>query len=270
VIRVERQGDVIRLEMTRTPNRIVGINVSAFVVRGVLIDSGFPAIGGELGAYLAQSMPRGAFITHSHEDHAGNVDRLARLGVPLRIDDATLTVARSRQTLALYRRITWGTPTPLVTDVVPFSDPDLHFIATPGHSDDHHVVWDAQTGTLFSGDLFLGVKAAVIHAHERPHELVRSLREMIALGPERMFDAHRGLVKGPGRALEAKVAWLEGAIGRVSDLVARGWDDVAIQHAVIGRGGAVDVVSRGEYSKRNFIAAVRRDATRGPTTPAAG
>ena len=261
MIRTERQGDVIRLEMTRAPNRIVGINVSAFVVRGVLIDSGFPAIGAELGEYLAQNMPRGALITHSHEDHAGNVERLAQLGVPIRIDDATLTVARSRQTLAPYRRFTWGTPTPLVTDVVPFTEPDLHFIATPGHSADHHVVWDAQTGTLFSGDLFLGVKVPVIHAHERPYELVRSLRAMIALGPERMFDAHRGLVKSPRGALEAKVKWLEAAMERVTDLVSRGWDDAAIQRTVLGRGGMVDVVSRGEYSKRNFIAAVRRDAS---------
>jgi hypothetical protein len=84
---------------------------------------------------------------------------------------------------------------------------------------------------------------------------------MIALGPDRMFDAHRGLVRDPRGALEAKVAWLDGAIGRVTELIARGWDDPTIQRAVLGHDGMVGVVSRGEYSKRNFVAAVRRDSS---------
>jgi glyoxylase-like metal-dependent hydrolase (beta-lactamase superfamily II) len=260
VIRIERHGDVTRLELSHARSRIVGLTVSAYLIRGTIVDSGFPAVGRQLQAFLSRERPRGAFITHSHEDHAGNVEHLARLGVPLAMDAATLERVRSPHRLPFYRRFTWGMPEALVTAVVPFQEPTLDFIATPGHSADHHVVWDAQTGTLFAGDLFLGVRVLVSHANERPRELVRALRRMISLGPQRMFDAHRGLIPRPIAALEAKVAWMEAAIGRIETLAERGWSTGAIQRAVLGREGMTGLFSAGEYSKRNFVKALHRES----------
>jgi len=261
VIRTEIHGDVTRLELSHRRSRLVGLSVSAYLVRGVLVDSGFPAIWCELEAFLAGEPVRGAFITHSHEDHAGNVERLAQRGVPIGADVATLVALHDRHRIRFYRRFTWGTPEPLRSAVVPFVDDNLRLVAAPGHTSDHHVVWDAREGTLFSGDLFLGVKVTVAHAFERPRELVRTLRAAISLGPRRMFDAHRGLVPGPVGALEAKAVWLEETIGRIDSLARRGWRDAAIQRAVLGREGLVGFLSAGEYSKRSLVRAVRRDFT---------
>ena len=259
MIRIERHGDVTRLELTHLRSRLIGMSVSVYLVRGMLVDSGFPAIGHPLLAFLERQRIGGAFITHSHEDHAGNVQRLARWGIPLAIGHATLNDVRAPRRIAFYRRFTWGSPVPLQSDVIPLTDSDLRLVSSPGHAHDHHVVWDAREGTLFSADLFLGVKVSVAQLHERPRELVRSLRAAIALGPARMFDAHRGLIPSPVRALEAKVAWLEEVISRVEELAARGWSDRAIQLAVLGREGLPGIFSAGEYSKRNLVTAVKSE-----------
>jgi glyoxylase-like metal-dependent hydrolase (beta-lactamase superfamily II) len=259
VIRTERHGDVIQLELSHARSRAIGFSVNVYVVRGALIDSGFPAAGGQVEQIVRSYGARGAFITHSHEDHAGNVERLARMGLPVAAGAVTLETLRTVPRLRLYRRWTWGTPAPLRSPVIPFTDADLVLLATPGHADDHHVVWDASEGTLFSSDLYLGTRVAVGHPNERPRRLVRSLREMLALGPSRMFDAHRGAIRDPIRALTTKAEWLEETIGRIEALIDRGLDDQAIRRAVLGREGAAAWFSGGEYSKRNFVAATRRE-----------
>jgi glyoxylase-like metal-dependent hydrolase (beta-lactamase superfamily II) len=262
VLRAEQHDDVSRLELARTPNRVVGLTVSVFLVRGVLVDSGFPSIGRELLSWLLRDRPRGALITHAHEDHAGNVEGLAASGIPIGMSAATRESVSASRSLLPYRRMAWGTPAPLRSRFDPFEDAELRLVPMPGHSDDHHVVWDTRTATLFAGDLFLGVRSSLAHAHERPRLLIDSLRRAISLGPKRMFDAHRGLIRDPAGALEAKARWLEELIANVESLDARGWSVPAIQRALLGREGRSGLVSFGEYSKRNLVRAILSE--RGP------
>ena len=83
MLRIERHGDVTRFEMTSIASRLIGYSASAYLVRGVLIDCGFHAARHAMDAILARERPEGVFITHYHEDHAGNVERVARLGIPI-------------------------------------------------------------------------------------------------------------------------------------------------------------------------------------------
>jgi hypothetical protein len=117
-------------------------------------------------------------------------------------------------------------------------------------------VWDSREGTLFAADLFLGVRVSVAHVSERPRQLVRSLRAAHSLGASRMFDAHRGAVNDPARALSAKIAWMEDLIGKIETLAGRGFSERAIQRELLGREGLSGFFSGGEYSKENLIRAV--------------
>jgi glyoxylase-like metal-dependent hydrolase (beta-lactamase superfamily II) len=134
----------------------------------------------------------------------------------------------------------------------------LTVIHTPGHSVDHQVVWDATTSTLFSGDLWLGVRARVMHASEDPYGIAASLRTAIALAPRRMFDAHRGLVEPATDALRLKLDWLTETVGEIERLVAAGWTDRAILKRVLGGEEIAALVSVGEYARRNLVRAVRK------------
>lgn len=261
MLRIERFGDVTRIELWTHLSRALGFTVSAYVVRDVLIDTGSPRGARDLfrvlDAMAAEGRPiRGAIVTHQHEDHAGNVEALARRGVPLWIADATRDVVRAPAPLATYRRATWGTMAPLRTPVAAFDPAPVAVIATPGHSADHHAVWDPTTRTLFGGDLFLGVKVRIAHRDEHPRRHAESLRTAAALGPTRLFDAHRGLVEHPVAVMRAKAAWIDATVDEIERRAAAGESRHAIVRAVLGRESLIGVVSRGRYSHAAFVDAV--------------
>lgn len=136
--------------------------------------------------------------------------------------------------------------------------PALTCFPTPGHTADHQVVWDAERETLFAGDLWLGVRARAMHADEDPYALLESIRHVHALGPKRMFDAHRGFVPHPMAALSAKADWLAGTIAAIETRITAGWSDRAIRKTLLGGEDPVAYLSFGEYAQMNFVRAVRR------------
>jgi endoribonuclease LACTB2 len=262
MISVLRYDDVTRLQLSSVGSVAARLHVSAYVYRGVLIDSGFHRARGEVVQALDALDIQGAMITHWHEDHAGNVELLAARGVPLAMHALTQKTLHAAPAIRLYRRLVWGRPPALASKVTAFEHDALRFVPTPGHSPDHQVVWDADRSTLFSGDLWLGVRARVMHASENPYAILQSLRKIAALAPQRMFDAHRGPVSDPVGALRAKVDWMEETIGQIRARVADGWSDRAIRRAVLGGEERSAYVSLGEYARMNFVRAVRRETAR--------
>jgi ribonuclease/clavin/mitogillin len=259
MIDVVAHGDVTQLRMSSRRSRLVGFSVSAFVARDMLVDTGFPAVGAELARWLdARPALRGAVVTHAHEDHAGNVALLAERGVPLAMGAATRDAVRHVRPVGFYRRFTWQRMRPLPPDAATLDPHPLALVATPGHSADHHVVWDAERETMFGGDLFIGVRVRVAHPGEDPARLSASLRAAAALAPRRFFDAHRGPVAEPVAALLAKADWIDATIHAIERRLAEGWSDRAVRREVLGREEMAGYASRGDYSRTNFVRAVRK------------
>lgn len=262
MMRIERRGDLTRIWLSSWRSRLMGYGVNLYLWRGVLIDSGFPAVRREVVRVVRELRPRGAIITHGHEDHAGNVQAVTERGVPLWRSPLTPAVMRDSESMAAYRRITWGRLRRQESSVTPFDPAPLELLHTPGHSPDHHIVWDPERRVLFSADLFLAVKVRVARPDEDPRALLASLRQAAALRPREMWDAHRGLIEDPAGALTAKADWLEALIARVEARLRAGERDDAIARAELGRRGAVDRASFGDLSRVNLVRAIRRTITR--------
>jgi glyoxylase-like metal-dependent hydrolase (beta-lactamase superfamily II) len=173
------------------------------------------------------------------------------------MDARTAERVHAPKPIGFYRRFTWGSPEPMGAFVPLELPPALECIPTPGHSDDHHVVWDRDTGTVFGGDLFIGVKVRISHRSENPRAVVQSLRRVLALNPRRYFDAHRGLLDAPVEALIAKAEWLEATIGTIDALIAEGLEDAAIARRVLGRDWWNRTFTGGDYTMANFVHCVR-------------
>jgi len=244
--------------MTSAGSRIIGYSASAYLVGGVLVDCGFHLARNEMDAILDRERTRGVLITHHHEDHAGNVERIARRGIAIAASHETLAKMRSPAPIRAYRRFTWGSAPPLRSPVRPFDSDRLRLVAAPGHSSDHHVVWDEADGTLFGGDLYLGVKVRIAHPGEDPRVLVRTLRGVATLGPARLFDAHRGYVPNPVPLLRAKADWTEETIALIERRIVAGAPDAAIVRELFGGESMPGYISGGDYSRTNFVRAVRR------------
>jgi glyoxylase-like metal-dependent hydrolase (beta-lactamase superfamily II) len=255
---LDRSGDVVRWRMSSAAGRVVRYDVSVYVYRGVMIDTGFHRARRAFAEVLSSADIRGAVVTHWHEDHAGNVGMLARRGVPLLMRADTEATLRERPGIQAYRHLVWGRPPALHERFERFECDELECIHTPGHSDDHQVVWFPATRTLFSGDLWLGVRARIVNIVEDPYRSIESLKRAAALRPERMFDAHRGPVANPVQALEARAEWLSETLGKIARRVEAGHSDRAIVNEVLGGEEAAAYVSLGEYSRRNLVRAVRR------------
>ena len=261
-LQIERHGDVTRLRMSSVRTRAASLDVSTYVVRGVMIDAGFARARSELLRAVREIGVRGVILTHWHEDHAGNVIDFDALKIPVAMRRETETILRERPDIQLYRRVVWGWPPRLTHGSWDFDTDGLQTIHTPGHSDDHQVVWDPGTRTLFSGDLWLGVRSRVLHSTEDPYQILESLRRVALLEPERMFDAHRGFIDDPVLAINAKIDWLGETMEKIAGRVRRGQSDRQIVREVLGGEELTGYVSRGDYSRRNLVRAVRRRVER--------
>ncbi len=260
MIETVQHDDVTAYRLSWWRSRLRGFSVTVYRVRDALIDTGYPRARDALSDTLTRAPVRGALLTHHHEDHAGNVQWLADSGVPLGMSNATEQILRKLPHIGLYRRITWGAMASLTGDIARFHDASLALIASPGHSPDHHVVFDHTTGTLFSGDLFLGVRMKIAHWYESPTQHVRSLRACIAMQPTRVFCAHRGLLPSGTAMLAAKADWLEDVIARVLALAAQGVDATTIREQLLGPLDSTHWISFGDYSADHIVRAILRDS----------
>ena len=256
VVTLPVEPGITRIRCRSWRGAAVGYDVSAYLIDDVLVDTGFPRVRAELVAAVEKLAPRGAVVTHWHEDHAGNVPALAVRGLPMALEPRCEATLREQPEVAQYRSSIWGRTPRLTREVTPFDPGPLQVIPSPGHTGDHQVLWDPERRVLASGDLFLGVKVRVAHEHEAPRQLVESLRRIAALEPRLLLDAHRGPVTNAVSLLRAKVDWLEETIGAVEALAAEGADEREITRRVVGREDLVGWASFGEYSKQAFIRAI--------------
>ena len=260
MIETIQHNDVTAYRLSWWRSRLRGFSVTVYRVRDVIIDTGYPGGRPSLASALERAPVRGALLTHHHEDHAGNVHWLADNGVPVGMSNDTAVILSKLPRIGLYRRFTWGAMPAFSSDAPPFHDASLSLIATPGHCPDHHVVFDRETGTLFSGDLFLGVRIKIAHWYESPSQQVRSLRACIAMQPSRVFCAHRGLLPSGVAMLTAKADWMEDMIGRVLRLSEQGLDATSIREQVFGPLDSTHWISFGDYSADHIVRAILRDS----------
>ena len=252
---------VTRLRLSSWSGRIVGYEVSAYLIDGVLIDTGFPRVSSELCGAIGRMPVRGAIVTHWHEDHAGNAALLAESGLPLLMHASCESTLRARPSIRPYRHVVWGRPRRLVAPLRPFDPAPLELVQLPGHTIDHIGVWDARRRILVSGDLYLGVKVRVAHRSESPGQLMASLRAAATLEPRLLLDAHRGPVTDAAAKLRAKAAWLHETMREIVSRSMAGDAPRAIARRVLGREPMVGILSAGEYSALAFVDAVLREGT---------
>lgn len=257
MLQVTDHGDVRELRFSSWASRRAGYTVSTFLTRGLMIDAAFPKASAQLTGYLKSHPISGVVLTHAHEDHSGGVPALAARGVPVHCAAITDEAMRAHEHVGMYRRLIWGTRRRLTVPYESFQPDALTLIPTPGHSADHHVVWDAERETIYGGDLFIGVKMRLAHYDENVRMQVDVLRRVAALRPKRFFDAHRGPLRNPEIQLHAKADWMEATIAQIEALVRQGWPDDAIRREILGAEDLTGVSSFGNYSRRNFVRSVR-------------
>lgn len=147
-------------------------------------------------------------LTHAHADHAGGACGLReRLGIPVLASEATADIVESgdEDRLGLpqarrdgvypasYRFKPCRVDRVLIAgEVIRCGSHRLQVVPAPGHSSDMIALYDAVSGTLYSGDaIFAGGKLAVLKTDDFSMDDYRdTIVRLSAMRVERLFAGH--------------------------------------------------------------------------------
>jgi glyoxylase-like metal-dependent hydrolase (beta-lactamase superfamily II) len=265
VLRFTDHGPITRIHLARTFLGRSFYTVQAYLVDGLLIDTGCPATASELVAWCRERDVRQVVNTHHHEDHSGGDWALQKiLGLPVAAPPQAVDILAGFPHLEFYRRVIWGQPGNVAVeplgDVVETDRYRFEVIPTPGHCPDHVCLFEQEQGWLFSGDLFVHERVRYLRSDEDVSDTLRALRRALALRPRLLVCCHAGLVTDACGAIARKIAFWEDLTERGQALRQQGFSVREVTDRLLGPEDMTTWLSRGHFSKSNLVRALLGDA----------
>jgi glyoxylase-like metal-dependent hydrolase (beta-lactamase superfamily II) len=172
---------------------------TTIIYDGVAIDPGSPKMRASLAHHLRRLKPQIAAVvaTHAHEEHVGNLNWLAREVVaPLYVSAMTAAFLTPFKKLPWVRALIIGQPPDLqppfeiLGDTLRTRSGQLQVIATPGHCDDHVVLYDAKEKVLLAGDAFMGSYFSTPNPDVDSRKWLDTLERLMHLDIEVLVEGH--------------------------------------------------------------------------------
>jgi glyoxylase-like metal-dependent hydrolase (beta-lactamase superfamily II) len=269
VLKTSLDRPVTRIDLARTLAGRGRYWTTAYLVDGLLIDSGCAYSAPELLRYFQGKQLSYIVNTHAHEDHIGANGHLQRRNGGVRILAHPLALPvlanpRLRQSLQPYRRLMWGWPEPsngeqvLDGEMIRTENFNFQVIYTPGHSRDHICLYEPEHGWLFSGDLFVGGRERALSADADIWGMIASLKKIADLPLSKLYPGSARERENPNCELREKITYLEETGGRVLDLYDKGWSVDVIARATFGGPMFIEIFTLGHFSRRNMVSSYLR------------
>ncbi|HXW92183.1 MAG TPA: MBL fold metallo-hydrolase [Terriglobales bacterium] len=178
---------------------LFGEQFTAVLYDGVAVDPGSPKMRRSLQRHLDRGKPKITKIiaTHAHEEHVGNLNWLSEsTRAPIYVSEMTARFLRPFKKLPWVRAAILGQPPSLkepyriLGDAVDTESGQLEVIATPGHCDDHIVLYDPQEKLLLAGDAFMGSYFATPNPDVDSRKWLLSLERLLELEIEILVEGH--------------------------------------------------------------------------------
>lgn len=264
MLRITPYDRVTRFDLARTLAGRGRYWTTAYLVDGVLVDTGCAYSAAELLAALSETRPERIINTHTHEDHIGANGALQqrRPGLDILAHPMALPVLadpRRRQPLHPYRRLFWGWPEP--SQGKPVEDGEqietgrfcFEVIYTPGHSPDHICLYERRQGWLFTGDLYIGGKDRALRAGYDIWQIIASLKRIAALPATALYPGSARVRQEPARALAEKIDHLEALGRRVLKLHEQGRSVQEIARLACGSPMWIELFTLGNFSRMRLV-----------------
>jgi glyoxylase-like metal-dependent hydrolase (beta-lactamase superfamily II) len=260
MISAEQIGLVRKFSIART---MLGRNLyftAAYLVDGLMVDTGCAYTVRELTQALDGSHVDLIVNTHSHEDHVG-ANAALQSAFDAQIfahSDALPYLADPRRRLLHpYQRVVWGYPAPSTGQALGNQLETEHFkfevIPTPGHSPDHVCLYEPEQGWLFAGDACVGGRDKALRSDYNVWQIIDSLKKLARLDAQFIFPGSGTVRDNAEESLRTKIDYLEETAERVLELHARGLGYRDIRRQLFGPEMLITYFTLGHFSGRNLI-----------------
>ncbi len=260
MIEINEFGEVTQIKMSAEMEGKALYWVAAYLVDGLLIDTGCSRTSDELIAFLRNRPPSMAVNTHFHEDHVGgNSALIESFGIDICAHPDSIPRIAERPFLYPYQELVWGCPEPTmvkpVHDVIRTARHEFIVVETPGHSEGHVALMELSRGWCFSGDIFTREKVKFIRPEENARAQISSMKKMLLLAGSdlTLFTALGRVVEDGRRALEECITNLEALGHKVKALSCEGRSNGEIVEIVFGGESAFTDLTNGQFSSKNLV-----------------
>ena len=258
-----RQESIRGVEMGHANVSVEGIQLAlyCYVVDGVLIDTGAQSLEQELIPFFEQQDIDQVVITHYHEDHTGCAAYLQETRqLPIYMNERSIARGQKAADYPLYRQQFWGKRRPFqarsIGKTFTSRNSVWDVIETPGHSDDHLVFLNRETGQLFTGDLYCQEKTKIILREENIPDTIHSLRRVLTYDFQEVFCCHAGYLADGRAAIQRKLDYLEDLRGNILRLHEKGMTPEEIQQELFPKKYPILFLSSGEWDSIHIIRSI--------------
>ena len=251
-------GQVTQIKLCRYPDFNPGGTVSAYLVDGLLIDSGPAHTAEELTEFLKGKGVKTVVNTHYHEDHiAANALLKERYGVELLAHPLAVSKINQPAKLYPYQEEVWGYPVPSQVKEIGNNITTQHFrfevIYTPGHDRDHICLFERKHGWIFTGDLFVGTRPNVVRPMDDVRQIIADLKKVKDLKPQILFPAPGNVRTEPVPVLERTIRYLEDLGQKVRELHDKGLSPTEIMKQIFSNEAPLAELTQQQFSSLNMV-----------------
>ncbi|MDH7478586.1 MAG: MBL fold metallo-hydrolase [Syntrophomonadaceae bacterium] len=261
MLEINNYQGVVQIRMSRVMDGKPLYWVAAYLIDGLLIDTGCRHTAEELAQYLEGRQLKFAVNTHYHEDHVGGNSILQqKYGLSIFAHQAAVDLISQVPELYPYQELVWGCPEPTVVDCIPQTISTEHHqfqvIETPGHCPGHIALFERKKGWCFTGDLFVGEKPKIIRREENIWEIIASMNRLRQLETEQLilFTSLGTIIEDGKNALAGCVQYLQDLGGKAAALREQGLaEDDIVQELFGGENQFFLQFTNGQFSSMNLI-----------------
>lgn len=239
------------------------MEVCTFYTQGFLIDTGPIRKANSFFKFFNDKKIDKVLLTHHHEDHSGNASELYKNNIKIYANDKSIKYLSKKTKLPLYRKVFWGDRPGLSVSSLPgsieFNNINVKVLSTPGHSPDHVSFYIPDSGSVFSGDVYVTEKTRMLYEKQNFYQTIRDIKKLLNCDFDTLFCSHAGIIRNGKKALQKKLENLEEEKIKILKLHKRGFTIKEIDRMLYKENKFISFVSRYEMSSRNLVKSVIYD-----------